>query len=97
MNMRLGRLEFKISYVVDLDNPDMCERAEDILVEDIHCMDVRDILYCIDHIEEDGLTLGHIDEIIAERFFTPGGNYIPEGVNLNDLEEELEIDEKQIS
>lgn len=33
--MRLGRVQFTMSYVVDLDNPDMVERAEEALYQAI--------------------------------------------------------------
>lgn len=36
--MRLGRVEFSVSYVVDLDNPDMVAHAEDALYDDVWMM-----------------------------------------------------------
>lgn len=33
--MRLGRVQFAMSYVVDLDDPDMVERAEEALYQAI--------------------------------------------------------------
>lgn len=33
--MRLGRVEFSVSYVVDLDNHDMVDHATDALFDDI--------------------------------------------------------------
>jgi len=33
--MRLGRVEFRVSYVVDLDNPEMVDHASDALFDDI--------------------------------------------------------------
>ena len=33
--MRLGRVQFRVSYVVDLDNPDMVDHATDALRDDI--------------------------------------------------------------
>lgn len=36
--MRLGRVEFSVSYVVDLDNPDMIAHAEDAIFDDVWMM-----------------------------------------------------------
>jgi hypothetical protein len=33
--MRIGRVIFRISYVVDLDNPDQVELAKDYILEDL--------------------------------------------------------------
>jgi hypothetical protein len=34
--MRLGRVEFRVSYVVDLDNPDMITHAQDAVFDDVY-------------------------------------------------------------
>lgn len=36
--MRLGRVEFRVSYVVDLDNPDMVAHAQDAIFDDVWMM-----------------------------------------------------------
>lgn len=36
--MRLGRVEFSVSYVVDIDNPEMVARAEDAVFDDVWMM-----------------------------------------------------------
>jgi hypothetical protein len=40
--MRLGRVEFTIGYVVDLDNTEMISEAKQLILEDIDAMDGRD-------------------------------------------------------
>jgi hypothetical protein len=46
--MRLGRVEFRVSYVVDLDNEDMVTHAMDSAFDDVVMMGKYDNLY--DHI-----------------------------------------------
>ena len=62
--MRLGRVEFNIGYVVDLDDPDMVQHAKDSIVDDITNA-ARDGVFCdIIKDEMDGLGIGDIPDFL---------------------------------
>jgi len=65
--MRLGRVEVRLDYVVDLDNPDMVQHAKDAIDADLTQMH-PDGFDMIIHVNEDshGLEESDIPEFLRE-------------------------------
>lgn len=63
--MRLGVVELKVSYVVDLDNKDMVENAIDTVADDIYSMVKHDeVANWIKREERNGLKESEIEDIV---------------------------------
>lgn len=67
--MRLGRVEFKISYVVDLDDEEMVNHARQAVFEDINSAGMYDEISAITTIEpaEPQDTEAHIAEFLKDK------------------------------
>jgi hypothetical protein len=67
--MRLGRVEFTVSYVVDLDSDDMVAEAKELITEDIDSMsgEERYALISIEHAHPDD-TIGDIHPVLLGEF-----------------------------
>lgn len=65
--MRIGRLEFSIDYVVDLDNEKMVRRAMQAMIDDLNEL-VRgdEVEEYINEVKDDTLVVGDIHEFLAE-------------------------------
>lgn len=64
--MRLGRIEFNIGYVVDLDNDDMVQHAKDAIYEDVINASQDGISFDFKKDEMDGLTENDIPDFLLE-------------------------------
>ena len=65
--MRLGRVYFNASYVVDLDNQDMVDHAKECVYEDVENSVKHNEVACWIYTEEDpSLTEGDIAEFMTE-------------------------------
>jgi len=63
--MRLGRIEFNIGYVVDLDNEDMVKLARDAIYEDVINAS-RDGVSFLTSRDVDGLTKDQIPDFLLD-------------------------------
>lgn len=65
--MRMGRLEFSIDYVVDLDNKDMVRHAIQAMIDDLNELVKGDELEeYINEVEDDTLSVDDIHEFLTE-------------------------------
>lgn len=65
--MRIGRLEFSIDYVVDLDNESMVRRAIQAMVDDLNELVRGDELEeYINEVKDDTLSVDDIHEFLSE-------------------------------
>jgi hypothetical protein len=65
--MRLGKVFLDIETIVDLDNPEMVERAKNILYEDImYAGKFDEIFDCIKTAEAPDATEGDIPDFLLE-------------------------------
>lgn len=64
--MRMGRLEFSIDYVVDLDNKDMVRHAIQAMVDDLNELVRYDLEEYINEVEDDTLSVDDIHEFLTE-------------------------------
>ena len=65
--MRMGRVMFRLSYAVDLDNSEMVDQAKDALREDVdQIAGHNDVWACIGEEEDCTLSESDIPEFILE-------------------------------
>lgn len=65
---KLGRVEFKISYVIDLENEDMIDEAKQCVYEDImNAMKYNEVAENIDVIDDPSAKVEDIAEFLLER------------------------------
>lgn len=65
--MRMGRLEFSIDYVVDLDNKDMVRHAIQAMIDDLNELVKGDELEeYINEVADDTLSVDDIHEFLTE-------------------------------
>jgi hypothetical protein len=64
--MRMGRLEFSIDYVVDLDNKDMVRHAIQAMVDDLNELVRYELEEYINEVEDDTLSVDDIHEFLTE-------------------------------
>lgn len=66
--MRLGKVEFSLSYVVDLDDGEMVENASMMLMNDLNQLikyeDYQDWKTCIDLVEDEEVSYEDIHPIL---------------------------------
>lgn len=100
--MRLGRIEFNIGYVVDLDNEDMVEHAKEAIYEDVINASQYGINFNLKKDEMDGLTENDIPDFLldeeclidADGFLIDIDNDID---NDNDGDAETDMEDRQNS
>jgi hypothetical protein len=72
--MRLGKVQFILSYAVDLDNPDQVEVAKDLVAEDVDAaVKYNRVEDYFEIIEDSSLTEEDIHSAIFD--LTEGDNY----------------------
>lgn len=65
--MKMGRLEFSIDYVVDLDNKDMVRHAIQAMIDDLNELVKGDELEeYINEVADDTLSVDDIHEFLTE-------------------------------
>jgi hypothetical protein len=64
--MRMGRLQFSIDYVVDLDNKDMVRHAIQAMVDDLNELVRYELEEYINEVEDDTLSVDDIHEFLTE-------------------------------